>query len=213
MKPEVTCEEFKKSITVEQMRKSDAYTIERFVPSKTLMYRAAYGVYEQIDWRGKRIAIVCGSGNNGGDGYALAGILAEKGIVSHIYRVSERFSEDGLFYYKRAMAGGAVDFLFEESTCFEGYDVIVDCMLGTGFKGTPRGNIEKAIERINGSGAYVVSVDINSGLDGDTGEAVLAVSSNLTVSIGFYKRGMFLAEGPRLIGDLVNADIGIVLCD
>lgn len=60
-------------ISVEQMRKSDAYTIEHLVPGKELMYRAATGVYESYnEWAGKRIAIVVGGGNNGGDGYALA---------------------------------------------------------------------------------------------------------------------------------------------
>ena len=61
-------------ISVENMRRSDAYTIENFVPSLELMYRAAYGVFCQVGWYGK-IAILAGSGNNGGDGYALACIL------------------------------------------------------------------------------------------------------------------------------------------
>jgi len=71
------------TISVEQMRRSDAYTIEHLVPSKELMYRAAMGVFESYkEWQGKEIAIVVGGGNNGGDGYALAGILKKQGLVT-----------------------------------------------------------------------------------------------------------------------------------
>ncbi len=80
-----------KIISVEQMRRSDAYTIEHFVPGKELMYRAARGVYDAYDgWVGRSVAIICGSGNNGGDGYALAGILKEQGCESVVYMVSEK---------------------------------------------------------------------------------------------------------------------------
>lgn len=211
MKPSTDCKEFESAITVAQMRESDAYTIEHLVPSKELMYRAAMGIYNAADWQEKKIAIVTGSGNNGGDGYALASILADKNIHATMYRVSEKFSEDGAYYYDKAVTKGAVDRRFDASSHFDGYDIVVDCLLGTGFQGEPQGLYAAAIERINKSGAYVISADINSGLNGDTGEAVLAVKSDLTVSIGYYKKGMFLADAPELIGDLVNADIGIVL--
>jgi NAD(P)H-hydrate epimerase len=71
-------------ISVENMRQSDTYTIENFVPSLELMYRAAYGVFESVDWHGK-IAIIAGSGNNGGDGYALACILKDQGYDCTVY--------------------------------------------------------------------------------------------------------------------------------
>jgi len=66
-------------ITVATMRESDAYTIANFVPSKTLMYRAAMGVYQAAQWKGP-VGILTGGGNNGGDGYALAGILADHSL-------------------------------------------------------------------------------------------------------------------------------------
>lgn len=213
MKPCVDSIEFLNAVSVEQMRKSDKYTIDNFTESKVLMYRAAEGVYSSFDWKNKNIAIVCGSGNNGGDGYALAGILAENGYACHIYRVSERFSDDGLYYYNEALKKGVGTSVFDGSTELSGYDVIVDCILGTGFKGEPKDKVKKAIEMINDSTAYVISVDINSGLNGDDGSAVLAVKSDLTVSIGFYKKGLFLGRAPLMIGELVNVDIGIVLCE
>lgn len=95
------------------------------------------------------------------------------------------------------------------------YDIIVDCMLGTGFSGIPREPIASLIKEINKAGeehgAFVVSVDINSGMNGDTGEAEIAVVSDLTVSIGYLKTGFFAGKASELIKSLVNADIGIEL--
>lgn len=211
MKPNKNAPEFASAISVVRMRESDRYTIENLVPSKTLMYRAAMGIYNSAKWQGKRIAIVTGSGNNGGDGYALATILADNGIQPTLYRVSEKFSEDGKYYYDMAIAKGVLDSCVSAETDFSTYDILVDCILGTGFCGEPKGAAADAIRKINAANAYVISADINSGLDGDTGKATLAVRSDLTVSIGYYKTGMFIGDAPSLIGELVNADIGIVL--
>ena len=199
-------------ISVERMRKSDAYTIEHLVPSKELMYRAATGVYESYkEWEGKRIAIVVGGGNNGGDGYALAGILKKNNIDSTLIKVSEKMSEDGKYYSDIAAELGVKAEMFTESTDLSSYEVIVDCILGTGFTGEVRGLAKDAIEAINKSGAYVISVDINSGMNGDTGEATLAVRSDLTVSIGYYKQGLFTEAAKEYIKEMTNVDIGIVL--
>ena len=97
---------------------------------------------------------------------------------------------------------------------FADYDIIVDCILGTGFSGTPREGIAETIEKINeagAKGAFVVSADINSGMNGDTGEAETAVKSDLTVSIGYYKHGLFRGRSKELISKKVNVDIGIRL--
>ena len=199
-------------ISVEKMRLSDAYTIEHFVPSKELMYRAANGVYESFkEWDKKKIAIVTGGGNNGGDGYALAGILKNKGIDSVIYKVSDKMSEDGKYYLEIAEKLGVKIDSFDENTDLNDYEVIVDCILGTGFVGEVRGKAKYAIEAINQSRAYVISVDINSGMNGDTGEASLAVKSDLTVSIGYYKKGLFTEASKKYIKEKTNVDIGIVL--
>ena len=141
-------------ITVATMRDSDAHTIAEYTPSRELMHRAALGVYQAADWTGKTVAILTGGGNNGGDGYALAAILAGKGIPCQLYRVSEKFSADGTFYY---------------------------------------------------------SVDINSGMNGDTGKGGPVVKSDLTVTIGYLKAGMLLGDAVWSIGKLVVADIGIRL--
>lgn len=198
-------------ISVSNMRKSDAHTIEHHIPGAELMKRAALGVYNQISWKQKKVVIVCGGGNNGGDGYALAEILADNNIPCSVYRVSENFSEDGLFYCKRAEKKGIFVDMFDSDTDFMDYEIIVDCIFGTGFKGEPEGLAKLAIKKINEAGAYVVSVDINSGLNGDSGVAKCAVNSDLTVSVGYYKTGMFLNNAPEYIKKLVNVDIGIHL--
>ncbi len=199
-------------ISVDRMRRSDAYTIEHFVPSKELMYRAAKGVYDSYHkWRNKQIAILVGGGNNGGDGYALAGILKENGCDPVVIKVSDKMSEDGKYYCDIAIEKGVSVISFSEDMNFKEYDIIVDCILGTGFTGDVRGNAAEAIEAINKSTAFVISVDINSGMNGDTGEAALAVRSDLTVSIGYIKTGLVTEEAKRYIGELVNVDIGILL--
>lgn len=211
MKPTIYSDEFKNAITVKKMRECDKYTTDNFTSGKELMYRAAMGIYNAYDYKGKKIAIVTGSGNNGGDGYALSCILKDNGINPSIFRVSEKFSDDGKFYYDIAKQKGIMDILFSNDIDFKNFDVIVDCILGTGFKGSPKGIVSDAINKINNSGAFVISADINSGLNGDTGEAALAVKSDLTVSIGFYKTGLFLNQAPTLIKNLINVDIGIKL--
>lgn len=197
-------------VSVDLMKRSDAHTIKNFIPATELMYRAAKGVYDAVDWSG-RIAIIAGGGNNGGDGLALACILAEHGIRSKVFRTSAKLTDVGKLYLDKAAASGTHILPFTEYTSLNGFDIIVDCILGTGFAGAIRGLAKAAILAVNAANAYVVSVDINSGLNGDTGEAELAVRSDLTVSIGYYKQGMFIGDAGKYIGALVNVDIGIIL--
>ena len=196
-------------ISVENMRQSDAYTISNLVPSLELMYRAAYGVFMAAEWTG-RTAIVVGSGNNGGDGFALAWILRQKGFDCTVFTVSKRLSADSAHYAEKAVSAGVPVREFTPG-CLEGFDTIVDCLLGTGFSGTVRENYRIAIEEINASGAFVISVDINSGMNGDTGAAEIAVKSHLTVTIGYVKRGLITDNAGTYMKRLICTDIGIVL--
>lgn len=195
-------------VSVKNMRESDAHTIAEHTTSAELMHRAAQGIFDAVQFNGK-VAIACGKGNNGGDGYALACILLEHGITPTVFRVSDKFSPDGLYYYKTAVSHGAEEASLAVPAALNGFDIVVDCLLGTGFSGPVKDEIQNAIEQINASGAYVISADINSGINGDTGVAEIAVNSDLTVSIGAYKTGMFLNDAPYFIDKLTNADIGI----
>ena len=197
-----------KVLSVENMRKSDAYTIENYISSKELMYKAGVGVFKSVKWKGS-VAVVCGSGNNAGDGYVIASLLHENNIPCTIFLIKEKFSEDGKFYFDKCVEARIKVEICSEETTFENYDMIVDCMLGTGFRGDVRGLAGMIIHEINKSSAYVVSVDINSGLNGDSGMSSLCVESDLTVSIGDYKLGHFLNMAKDVIKNKVNCDIGI----
>lgn len=197
------------AISVENMKLSDQKTIASGIPGLELMRRAAEGIYRSADWSGN-IAIVVGSGNNGGDGFALAGILAERAIPCTVYTVSDHWSADSCYYADRAaQLQVPVHPFVPGRNMFAAYDMIADCLLGTGFHGCPRGLYRDAILEINQSDAFVISADINSGLNGDTGMAELAVRSNLTVAIGCIKNGLLLGEARQYIRQLVCVDIGI----
>ena len=196
-------------ISVANMRLSDAMTIENYVPSLELMHRAAVGVFQAVDWSG-RIAIVVGSGNNGGDGFALACILNEHKIDCAIFTVSQRLSTDSAYYAAKATELGVPILPFAPG-CLDGSSMVVDCLLGTGFQGALRENYRTAIDEINASNAQVISVDINSGMNGDTGEGELIVRSDLTITIGFVKHGLVTENTGRYMKRLVCADIGIRL--
>lgn len=196
-------------ISVENMRLSDQRTIAHYVASLELMYRAASGVFHAVEWQGS-VAIVAGSGNNGGDGFALACILKEHGFACTVFTVSRRLSNDSAYYADKARAVGIPVIPFETG-CSKGYQIVVDCLLGTGFQGSVRDSYRCAIEEINASDNYVVSVDINSGMNGDTGEAVIAVHSDLTVTIGYVKNGLLTENAGTYMKRLVCTDIGIRL--
>ncbi len=200
------------AVSNETMRHSDRMTIDTGVPSLELMKRAGKGIYDAALGRwGKKCAVVCGGGNNGGDGFVIALCMKKDGLCPHILLVGEKFSADGAYYFEECKKSGIPFSLFCESFDFSCFDSIADCIFGTGFSGELSG-IEKAcVEKINESGKFVVSADINSGMSGNGSFSGLAVSSDLTVAIGFYKSGHFLGVAKDRIKELACVDIGIKL--
>lgn len=209
----------KRVLSVKEMRDADAYTIKNFVDSKELMYRAGEAIFYVGDWNiGDRVLIVAGSGNNAGDGYVVADLLNIEGIEVEILLIKDKFSEDGRYYFNRCLQKDIKYTVLDENTDyntlrgkFDSYDYILDCIYGTGFRGEVREPVYSLIKALNDSKAFVVSADINSGMNGDTGESNICVNSDLTVSIGFLKKGLVSEEGKKHIGKLVNMDIGIVI--
>lgn len=194
------------AVSTEVMRASDKWTIENLVPSKELMARAGKAIFEQVKWKAP-VGIICGKGNNAGDGFVVALLLKDHGIDCEIVLLYEdAFSEDGRFFYDKCLEKG-IRSVSEGN--YGAYNTILDCIFGTGFKGEVKEPAKTAIEQINSSGAYVVSADINSGLNGDTGLGDLYVRSDLTVSIGTFKYGHFLGRAREAMKDKVNCDIGI----
>ena len=209
----------KRVLSVKEMRDADAYTIKNFVDSKELMYRAGEAIFYVGDWNiGDRVLILAGSGNNAGDGYVVADLLNIEGIETEILLIKDKFSEDGRYYFNRCLQKDIKYTVLDENTDyntlrekFDSYDYILDCIYGTGFRGEVREPVYTLIKALNDSKASIVSADINSGMNGDTGESNICVNSDITVSIGFLKKGLVSEEGKKHIGKLVNMDIGIVI--
>lgn len=197
-------------LTVEQMRALDEYVINRDDVAITLMGRAGEALADELV-NFKNIAVVCGPGNNGGDGYAAVYSLQSRNLLENkkvtIFYTKEPKSDESKFFFDNINHKN-VSITNLSIPLEDKFDVIVDCLLGTGFSGVPRGAIKDAIEAINYANAYVISMDINSGINGDTGDGEIAVKSDLTLSVGYIKVGMMEASFKKWCREIVNKNIG-----
>lgn len=199
--------------TGEQMRRADLYTIEEIgVPSMVLMERAALEVVrcmeeEQLDFR--KVLVVCGSGNNGGDGYAIARLLHLKGHDVTIFFAgnSQKRSKENAQQAKIA-AHYEIPVITNLDT--EEYSVIIDALFGTGLKREVTGHYREILCSVNQMTGEKVAVDLPSGIHDTTGAQMgIAFCADLTVAIAFPKRGLFLQEGNVCAGKILTGDIGI----
>ena len=208
--------------TASQMRALDARAIERLgIPGPRLMENAGAGAAQVIakefsPIRGKRVLILCGKGNNGGDGFVVARKLTARGARVRVVLIGHRseIKGDAALALKRwrgritEMADErAVDALHRE---LSDADVIVDALLGTGLTGPARGIFASAIAAVNGADRPVVALDLPSGLSSDQGPLLgPTVRASLTVTFAGYKRGLLLHPGADNAGRIVVVDIGI----
>ena len=199
--------------TGEQMRRADLYTIEEIgVPSMVLMERAALEVVrcmeeEQLNFR--KVLVICGSGNNGGDGYAIARLLHSKGHDVTIFFAgnSQKRSEENAQQAKIA-AHYEIPVITNLGT--EEYSVIIDALFGTGLKREVTGHYREVLCSVNQMAGKKVAVDLPSGIHDTTGARMgIAFCADLTVAIAFPKRGLFLQEGNVCAGKILTGDIGI----
>lgn len=199
--------------TGEQMRRADLYTIEEIgVPSMVLMERAALEVVrcmeeEQLDFR--KVLVICGSGNNGGDGYAIARLLHLKGHDVTIFFAgnSQKRSEENAQQAKIA-AHYEIPVITNLGT--EEYSVIIDALFGTGLEREVTGHYREVLCSVNQMAGKKVAVDLPSGIHDTTGARMgIAFCADLTVAIAFPKRGLFLQEGNVCAGKILTGDIGI----
>ena len=200
--------------TVEEMRRLDQRAVHELgIPEALLMENAANGVYRVIQElygvAGRRFAVVCGSGNNGGDGLALARLLRASGGRPEVMLLGapERLGEVARLNLEMATACGVpvrVDASPDQlDLAIHRADVIVDAILGTGISGKVRGRSAEAIAKVLRSRRPVVSVDIPSGINGDTGAVCgCAVQADQTVTFGLPKRGSLLYPGAAHGGEL-----------
>ena len=200
----------------ESMRAADGWAIEeRGIASLELMETAGQAVAEaaaEISGTGPA-RVVCGKGNNGGDGLVAARALAETGYETQTLLLwpPDELSDDARANLERLADGAARQVATGElSEALEGSGVVVDAIFGTGFSGAPRAPADAAIEAINACGAPVVAADIASGVDASSGEVEgVAVEADVTVSFHAAKLGHWVAPGKWHTGELRVAEIGI----
>jgi hydroxyethylthiazole kinase-like uncharacterized protein yjeF len=205
-------------LDAETMRGVDRWAIEeRGVPPLELMERAGAGVtriVERLAPDGAAV-VVCGKGNNGGDGLVVARLLREAGRSVTVVCAAppDDFSGDARVNLER-LSGDAPLVLTEDRVRAEQAlteaSVIVDALLGTGFEGEPRGTVGDAIEAVNAACAPVVSVDVPSGVDASTGVASgAAVRAAVTATFHAGKPGLWIAPGKTHAGTVETIEIGI----
>jgi ADP-dependent NAD(P)H-hydrate dehydratase / NAD(P)H-hydrate epimerase len=218
----------------EQMRAIDRWAIEqRAVDSLELMERAGAGVTRAVERLAPDgpVGVVCGKGNNGGDGLVAARLLRDAGRAVTVVCVAppEQLSGDAKANLRRLPGGpplrldgsswasgeqagtpGVGAGAGEGAAALAGAVVLVDALLGTGFAGQPRDAVAEAIDAINAAEAQVVSVDVPSGVDASTGAVSgAAVRASVTVTFHAAKPGLWVYPGKGCAGTVETIDIGI----
>jgi NAD(P)H-hydrate epimerase len=205
-----------RTLTAEQMREADRRCIHDLgIPGVVLMNNAGLAVFREID-RGP-VGVVCGKGNNGGDGFVVARLAMLAGFDTRVVLIADPAAIQGdaltfMRVYERL--GGSMHSVQDETTVIEAVRgladcaVLVDALLGTGISGEVRGAMRAAIEAW--PNVRTVAVDLPSGLNADTGEPCgCCVRADVTVTFQFAKRGFENPASRAYVGRLIVADIGI----
>lgn len=202
-------------LTVDQMYRADQLAVEYGVPSWSLMQAAGKAVAQQalmLSQRGQRVVVLCGPGNNGGDGYVAAGLLVANGRTVHVMALGDVRSlrGDAARAYEGWMSrpGATVEPLDERA--LRAGDLVIDALFGAGLNRPPEGAAQRMITAVNRLGLPCVAVDVPSGVAGDSGEVWgEAIQADATVCFFRAKPGHYLYPGKAACGRLVVADIGI----
>src|SRR5579862_1206109 len=203
--------------SVAQVRAFDAYAAAQLgIPGYILMRRAGEAALRALRTRwptANRVAVVCGGGNNGGDGYVVARYARAAGleVVLCALVAPAQLRDDALRAANEFLASGGQVQPLTESALREA-EVLVDAVLGTGISAAPRPDCAQAITAINQSGRPVLSLDLPSGLDGDSGQALGAVvRADTTVTFVAPKTGLYVGDGPDYAGRVLLDNLGIEL--
>lgn len=199
--------------TTAETRELDRTAIEDFgIPGIRLMERAGRATFDHImrDLGGSsRVLVLCGAGNNGGDGYVVARLLREIGIDTRVVATSEPATVDAGSACSGYLSSGG-DVCFGEQADFSWPDLVVDALLGSGLSRAPTGLYARHIRGTNSSNLPVVAVDLPSGLSGDTGQAFdPCIRADSTVTFIGRKIGQFTADGRDRCGTLVYSDLAL----
>ena len=211
-----------KLVTSQQIQGIDRAAIEgRGIPGPELMENAGRGIAERLlDFvidgsTSPRVAIFCGKGNNGGDGFVIGRYLSESGAQVTFYFIgpSDKLSPDSRLNYDRAaemnLGLNEISSASDLPAQLE-VDLIIDAIFGTGFSGAPRGLSAEIIEYLSRQEHPIIAVDIPSGLNADNGRAEGAVvSAKATFTLALPKYGLFVSPGRELAGRVQVVPIGI----
>ncbi len=203
-------------VTGKEMKEYDNNTIVYGgISGLELMERAALALFEEITAleRHNRVFILCGVGNNGGDGLALARMVSQSGCdVAVSIKGNMEKATDSFQHQKELLDGCLIKWVDAEELKEElkDYDVIVDALFGVGLSREISGTYAEIIQYLNKSDAYKVAVDIPSGICADTGRVLgCAFEADLTVTFAFGKIGLYQYPGAQFAGKVVIRDIGI----
>jgi len=201
----------------EQVRELDRIAIEELgIPGYELMCRAGQAAFDAAHERytsALHWLVLCGAGNNAGDGYVIARLARKAGLdvtVVALVDPTQLHGDAATAWEDFHAAGGAV--LGFADADFARAELVIDALLGTGLGRELDGAYLQTVDAVNASGLPVVAVDMPSGLHGSSGEIMgAAVRASVTVSFVGLKQGFYLADGPDCIGELVFSDLGIPL--
>lgn len=209
-------------VTTKEMQELDRAAIEdRGIPAAQLMEAAGKAVAEQAMAmsRGGPVTVFCGYGNNGGDGFVVARLLAGAGYAVRTFLVGSprtQTPETAENAERLARMGHPPEMVMTEEGLGEARDaaaesiLIIDALFGIGVRGRLDDIYVRLIEAINASGRPVIAVDVPSGLHADTGMPLpVAVRATKTVTMGYPKAGFLVPGAAAYIGELIVADIGI----
>jgi len=203
----------KKIVTNSQMKTLDNYTINVMeMPSLLLMERAALAAVDVLKtekFNLSKVLIVCGTGNNGGDGLAIARLLHLSGVKADVYLAgnTEKTSEEHKIQKKIAENYGTT---FVNNLKLSEYTTIVDSVFGIGLSRILTDEYQQLFHQINNATAKVLAVDIPSGIHGDNGQVMgAAVSADATVTFAYAKPGLLLYPGANYTGKVIIKDVGI----
>ena len=204
-------------VTANEMRSYDRHTIQYYgMESLVLMERTADCVCQRIISRKdcNKVLVLCGSGNNGGDGFAIGRILHTKNYSVKIISVGtpEKMTPETARQYEIARRYQIPIEEYNESTYFleDTYDCIVDALLGISLSRPVEGAYADVLRKVNGMEGFKIAVDIPSGICPDTVRILgCAFMADETVTFGFKKAGLLFLEGKVACGNLICADIGI----
>ena len=200
-----------KILTVKQTRMLDKLSK---VPFVELMENAGKAIFEEIKSQYKKckVVILCGTGNNGGDGYVLARYLKESGYDVLVFLNSIPTSKEAKEMYEKwdEIDGKSFNFKYVDYENFAGVDLIIDAMFGTGLNGEVNGEYKRIIDLINGMLIPVISIDLPSGINADTGEILgTAIKADKTITFMLPKIAHIVFPSIEYCGDIKIVDIGI----